>query len=78
MKVLNQSNQLFAAYMSLIVDAIKLSTSAKEHHNLHYLFKTTPSMNIVKLSISTLFQKRYHNIGVLMIKMTIEFTGAMH
>ncbi|MDR2952624.1 MAG: hypothetical protein LBU82_05225, partial [Treponema sp.] len=41
-----------AAYMSLIADAIKLSVSEKEVHNLNYPFKTIPAMKIAKLAVS--------------------------
>ena len=41
-----------AAYMSLIADAIKLSVSEKELHNLNYPFKTLPAMKIAKLAVS--------------------------
>jgi ribosomal protein S18 acetylase RimI-like enzyme len=64
------------AYMSLIADAIKLSTSEKELHNLDYPFKTVPAMKIAKLAVSTFFQERYYGIGSLMIEMAIEIAVA--
>ena len=64
------------AYMSLIADAIKLSTSEKELHNLDYPFKTVPAMKIAKLAVSTPFQERYSGIGSLMIEMAVEIAVA--
>ncbi|GHV76943.1 hypothetical protein AGMMS49942_17640 [Spirochaetia bacterium] len=43
--------------MSLIADAIKLSVSEKELHNLNYPFKTIPAMKIAKLAVSQSAQK---------------------
>jgi hypothetical protein len=40
-----------AAYMSLVMDAIKLSFSEKELHNLNYPFKTIPAMKTAKQSV---------------------------
>jgi len=65
-----------AAYMSLIADAIKLSTSEKELHNLDYPFKTVPAMKIAKLAVSAHFQEKYHGIGSLMVEMAIEIAKA--
>jgi len=56
-----------AAYMSLIMDAIKLSATEKELHNLNYPFKTIPSMKIAKLAVDGDFSKRYKGIGSFMI-----------
>jgi len=39
------------AYMSLVMDAIKLSFTEKELHNLSYPFKTIPAMKIAKLAV---------------------------
>jgi hypothetical protein len=39
-----------AAYMSLVMDAIKLSFTERELHNLNYPFKTIPAMKIAKLA----------------------------
>ncbi|MDR2019479.1 MAG: hypothetical protein LBQ14_01790 [Treponema sp.] len=56
-----------AAYMSLIADAIKLSVSEKELHDLKYPFKTIPAMKIAKLAVSTDFSNTYKGIGSFMI-----------
>jgi ribosomal protein S18 acetylase RimI-like enzyme len=53
--------------MSLIADAIKLSVSEKELHDLDYPFKTIPSMKIAKLAVSTDFSNKYKGIGSFMI-----------
>jgi hypothetical protein len=37
-----------AAYMALVADAIKLSVTEKELHNLNYPFKTIPAMKIAE------------------------------
>jgi len=56
-----------AAYMSLIMDAIKLSGAEKELHNLKYPFRTIPAMKIAKLAVDSSFSKKYKNIGTFMI-----------
>jgi hypothetical protein len=56
-----------AAYMSLIADAIKLSVSEKEIHNLNYPFKTIPAMKIAKLAVSHPVQSKYARLGTYMI-----------
>jgi len=56
-----------AAYMSLIADAIKLSVSEKEIHNLNYPFKTIPAMKIAKLAVSHTAQSKYKGLGTYMI-----------
>jgi hypothetical protein len=56
-----------AAYMSLIMDAIKLSFTEKELHNLDYPFKTIPAMKIAKLAVNCGFSERYKGIGSFMI-----------
>ncbi|GHT83351.1 N-acetyltransferase [Spirochaetia bacterium] len=56
-----------AAYMSLIADAIKLSVSEKELHNLNYPFKTIPAMKIAKLAVSEAAKKTHKGIGTFMI-----------
>ena len=61
-----------AAYMSLIADAIKLSATEKELHQLEYPFKTVPAMKIAKLAASSPFQENYRGIGSLMVEMAIE------
>jgi len=58
---------IIAAYMSLIADAIKLSVSEKEIHNLNYPFKTIPAMKIAKLAVSQTVQKKYRGLGTYMI-----------
>jgi ribosomal protein S18 acetylase RimI-like enzyme len=56
-----------AAYMSLIMDAIKLSFTEKELHNLNYPFKTIPAMKIAKLAVDRSFSEKYKGIGTFMI-----------
>ena len=56
-----------AAYMSLIMDAIKLSFTEKELHNLNYPFKTIPAMKIAKLAVDRGFSEKYKGIGSFMI-----------
>ncbi|GBU28517.1 hypothetical protein R84B8_02076 [Treponema sp. R8-4-B8] len=70
--LLERSTGAVAAYMSLISDAIKLSATEKELHNLDYSFKTVPAMKIAKLAVSAQFQEKYRGIGSLMIEMAIE------
>jgi len=70
--LLERSNKTIAAYMSLIADAIKLSATEKELHNLDYPFKTVPAMKIAKLAVSVPFQDKYRGIGSLMIDMAIQ------
>jgi ribosomal protein S18 acetylase RimI-like enzyme len=65
-----------AAYMSLIADAIKLSTTEKELHNLDYPFKTIPAMKIAKLAVSASFQEKYSGIGSLMIELAAHIAAA--
>ncbi|GHU13726.1 N-acetyltransferase [Spirochaetia bacterium] len=55
------------AYMSIINDAIKLSISEKERHNLNYPFKTIPAMKIAKLAVSQSFCRTYKGIGSFMV-----------
>ena len=62
-----------AAYMSLIADAIKLSVSEKELHNLNYPFKTIPAMKIAKLAVSQSAQRTYKGIGTFMIDSSMIF-----
>jgi ribosomal protein S18 acetylase RimI-like enzyme len=56
-----------AAYMALIMDAIKLSITEKELHNLDYPFKTIPAMKIAKLAVAKTFQEKFRGIGSFMI-----------
>jgi GNAT superfamily N-acetyltransferase len=62
-----RSTDKIAAYMSLIMDAIKLSFTEKEHHKLNYPFKTIPAMKIAKLAVDSSFSKKYKGIGTFMI-----------
>ena len=67
-----RSTGAIAAYMSLIADAIKLSATEKELHQLDYPFKTVPAMKIAKLAVSSPFQEKYWGIGSLMVEMAIQ------
>jgi ribosomal protein S18 acetylase RimI-like enzyme len=71
-----RSTGTIAAYMSLIADAIKLSVSEKETHNLNYPFKTIPAMKIAKLAVSASFQERYKGIGSFLIEMAAHIATA--
>jgi hypothetical protein len=62
-----RSTGKIAAYMSLIMDAIKLSFTEKELHNLNYPFKTIPAMKIAKLAVDRSFLEKYKGIGTFMI-----------
>jgi hypothetical protein len=62
-----RSTGKIAAYMSLIADAIKLSVSEKELHDLNYPFKTIPAMKIAKLAVAKEFKDAYKGIGAFMI-----------
>jgi hypothetical protein len=62
-----RTNGAIVAYMFLIADAIKLSVSEKELHNLNYPFKTIPAMKIAKLAVSQASQAAYKGIGSFMI-----------
>jgi len=57
-----------AAYMSLIMDAIKLSFTEKELHNLNYPFKTIPAMKIAKLAVDGTSAIQYKGIGSFLIE----------
>jgi hypothetical protein len=61
-----RSTGKIAAYMSLIMDAIKLSFTEKEHHKLDYPFKTIPAMKIAKLAVDSSFSKKYKGIVTFM------------
>ena len=67
-----RSSDSIVAYMSLIADAIKLSTTEKELHQLDYPFKTVPAMKIAKLAVSSHFHNIYKGIGSLMVEMAIQ------
>jgi len=62
-----RESERIVAYMSLIMDAIKLSFSERELHKLNYPFKTIPSMKIAKLAVDSCFSKKYNGIGTFMI-----------
>ena len=68
-----KSNEIIA-YMSLITDAIKLSVSEKELHNLKYPFKTLPAIKIAKLAVSQSANQKYKGISSYMINMAISFS----
>jgi len=63
-----RSTGKIAAYMSLIMDAIKLSFSEKELHHLNYPFRTIPAMKIAKLAVDQCFSKKFKGIGTFMIE----------
>jgi hypothetical protein len=65
--LVERSSGKIAAYMSLIMDAIKLSFTEKELHNLNYPFKTIPAMKIAKLAVDRSFSEKYKGIGTFMI-----------
>ncbi|GHT64812.1 N-acetyltransferase [Spirochaetia bacterium] len=54
-------------YMSLIADAVKLSTAEKELHKLDYPFKTIPAMKIGKLAVCEAFRQKYRGLGTYLI-----------
>jgi ribosomal protein S18 acetylase RimI-like enzyme len=62
-----RDSEAIISYMSLIADAIKLSATEKELHNLNYPFKTIPAIKIAKLAVSQSAQKNYKGIGTYMI-----------
>ncbi|WP_461255885.1 GNAT family N-acetyltransferase [Treponema sp. R80B11-R83G3] len=62
-----RTTNTITAYMSLIADAIKLSVSEKEIHNLNYPFKTIPAIKIAKLAVSHPAQSKYKGLGTFMI-----------
>ena len=62
-----QKNGKIAAYMSLIMDAIKISFTEKELHGLKYPFKTIPAMKIAKLAVDDRLSEKYKGIGSFMI-----------
>ena len=65
--LIERTNGNIAAYMSLIMDAIKLSFTEKELHNLKYPFRTIPAMKIAKLAVDRIFAEKYKGIGTYMI-----------
>jgi len=56
-----------AAYMSLVMDAIKLSFTEKELHHLNYPFRTIPAMKIAKLAVDQSFSGKFKGIESFMI-----------
>ena len=68
-----RSTEKTAAYMSLIMDAIKLSFTEKELHHLNYPFRTVPAMKIAKLAVDSSFSKKYKGIGTFMIRNAKKF-----
>ena len=62
-----RTTNAIVSYMSIIADAIKLSFSEKEIHNLNYPFKTIPAIKIAKLAVSHPAQEKYKGIGTYMI-----------
>ena len=65
--IIERSTGKIAAYMSLIMDAIKLSFTEKELHNLKYPFKTIPAMKLAKLAVDNSISKKYRGLGTFMI-----------
>ena len=68
-----RTTNAITAYMSLIADAIKLSVTEKELHNLAYPFKTLPAVKIAKLAVSQPAQEKYKGIGSYMIENAAAF-----
>jgi len=62
-----RESNIIISYMSIIADAVKLSFSEKEIHNLNYPFKTIPAIKIAKLAVSKSSQEKYKGIGTYMI-----------
>ncbi|GHV76776.1 N-acetyltransferase [Spirochaetia bacterium] len=62
-----RENHGIAGYMSLIADAVKLSTAEKELHKLDYPFKTIPAMKIGKLAVAEAFRQKYRGVGTYLI-----------
>ena len=63
-----RTTEKVVAYMSLIMDAIKLSISEKELHNLKYPFRTIPAMKIAKLAVNSASSVKYKGLGTFMIE----------
>jgi hypothetical protein len=68
-----ESSGEISAYMSLIADAVKLSTAEKELHKLDYPFKTIPALKIGKLAVAEASRQKYRGIGTLMIYLAGRF-----
>jgi hypothetical protein len=60
--------------MSTINNAINLSVSEKERHNLHSPFKTVPAMKIAKLAVSQTSYEKYKGVVSFMITADINLT----
>jgi hypothetical protein len=65
--LVERSTGKIAAYMSLIMDAIKLTGTEKELHNLNYPFRTIPAMKIAKLAVDCHFSEKYKGIGTFLV-----------
>jgi hypothetical protein len=50
------------------MDAIKLSFTEKELHNLNYPFRRIPAMKIAKLAVDRISATQYKGIGSFMIE----------
>ncbi|MCL2481462.1 MAG: GNAT family N-acetyltransferase [Spirochaetaceae bacterium] len=70
------ANGKIVAYMSLIMDAIKLSFTEKKLHNLNYPFRTIPAMKIAKLAVDRTFLEKFKGIGSFMIDTAERFALA--
>ncbi|GHU76599.1 hypothetical protein FACS189461_4350 [Spirochaetia bacterium] len=62
-----EASGVITAYMSLIADAVKLSTAEKELHKLDYPFKTIPAMKIGKLAVAEVSRQKYRGVGTYLI-----------
>ena len=71
-----RKTEKIAAYMSLIMDAIKLSFSEKELHHLSYPFRTIPAMKIAKLAVDQNFTDKFKGLGTFMINSAESFAEA--
>ena len=74
--LVERSSGKIAAYMSLIMDAIKLSFTEKELHHLNYPFRTIPAMKIAKLAVDHNFSEKYKGIGSFMIDSAVRLAWA--
>ena len=50
------------------MDAIKLTFTEKELHNLNYPFKTIPAMKIAKLAVDEASAEKYKGLGSFIIE----------
>jgi len=71
-----RSTEKIAAYMSLIMDAIKLSFTEKELHHLNYPFRTIPALKIAKLAVDQAFSVKYKGIGTFMVDSAVRIAWA--